>query len=285
MVVSGESRLHPMTASPKADQLHLRLPLRRTAIRARAHAAELAQQIAYGDLLRNGGSVSGFADWLFMNRKTFNGANPLQQVAVYVHAFQHAASRGVDFDAQCRQRADELEDGLERARMVHEAHRATIQAYWTETPVGPDMTLAIVELTLGGGYRFSSPVATRKGTSQPVWVLEWLLDLLEDFGGPDDLLERYDWMRESAEARLQDCAERWNDRLVALREQICSARPPSDTDIMVITFCAERLSALLRVRVAVRVLLEQARMAERIQATTLADASSSPAPLRRSRAV
>ena len=51
----------------------------RLPIRDRAHAREIARQLPFGDLFKNGGSVDGFADWLFVKRKTFNGRNPLQQ--------------------------------------------------------------------------------------------------------------------------------------------------------------------------------------------------------------
>ena len=253
----------------------------RISIRDRAHASEIAHGITFGELFKTGGTVEGFADWLFLRRKTFNGPNPLQQARVYLNSYRAAQRRGVDFDAQCHEGANQKEQLEERARTIFEANLAAIKAYWTETPVGADITLAIAQLHLGRGHRFAASPDGEPMDSPPSWVLQWLLELLEEFGGPDYLLNQYDWMLMSSEDYFrQQVAER-DDALMTIREKVSRSEPLSELDFVCLVCAAKLLSCLLRVRTTLRTLLTQVEMVERIEAMAPPDTHANPPQARR----
>jgi hypothetical protein len=237
----------------------------RLPIRDRTHTREIVRQLAFGDLLKDGGSGEGFADWLFVNRKTFNGRNPLQQVKVYANARLCASKLGEDFDALCRERADQKERDHARVSFEFSKSLAIVKAWWSETPVGADITLAVVELCLGRGMCFS---ASLDGAAEPqdVWVLEWLLTVLESFGGPEDALQTYEWKRHSAELDFRQYLVERAGALASMREMIFRGQPLTEPNFLCVASCTRFLSRLPRIRTSVRAHLTQALMIERIQA-------------------
>lgn len=257
----------------------------RLPIRDRAHASEIARQLPFGDLFKNGGSVDGFADWLFVNRKTFNGRNPLQQARVYVTGYRYASKRGDDFDALCRERADQEEQGKERARAQVVARVAAVKAWWSETPVGADITLAVAELCLGRGNYFAvSPDGKSSAEPQASWVLEWLVEVLEGFGGPDDTLDVCDWMPESSEDDFRRCVDKDGKARTSIRERIVRGETLTEVDLVPIAWCTSVMSRVSRIRTSLRARLRQATMVEQIRAATPTAGNVRP-PLRRDRGV
>lgn len=255
-------------------------------IRDRAHARQIVQQLAFGDMFRSGQTAEGFADWLFLHRRTFNGANPLQQAKMYVSSYRAAQRRGVDLDAECHAQANEKEQLEERVRAIFEADLAAIKACWAETPVGADITLAIAELHLGRGHRFAaSPDGASPQDSPLPWVLQWLLELLEEFGGPDYLLHEYDWMHLSSENYFLRQIDKRDKAMTTIRKKLSRGEPLSELDFVCLAIAAKILSSLLRVRTTLRTLLTEVQMVERIGARTPADADTSPPPTRRRRLV
>lgn len=245
-------------------------PRRRISIRDRAHAREIARQLAFGDLLKGGGSATGFADWLFVRRKTFNGQSPLQQARVYANRNRHASKHGYDLDALYRQRADEKEHAEQKALSGLEANRIAMKEYWSEPPLGMEITLAVLELCLGRGHRFAVSPEGKALTELPqAWVLEYLLELLDKFGGPDESLEAYDGSRESWEFSLQRYVARSGGALMNIRQQVLRGLSLSELDFVCIASAARLLSSLSRVRTFVRTLLTQARMTEQIKAAAI----------------
>lgn len=184
-----DPNLKPM---PLKAQTESPLDGRRIQIRGRLHALELARGIAFGTLFSNGGTVEGFADWLFVHRQTFNGQDPLQQARVYANRQQAAKKRGVDFDVDCRARADQKEEASRRVEAIFNAHVAAIKAHWTETIDGAGIVLAIAELWLGRGHCFADAPDGGVLPAPPLRALEGLLTLLEE-SGPEHLLHKYDW--------------------------------------------------------------------------------------------
>jgi hypothetical protein len=257
----------------------------RVQIRDRAHASEIARAIAFGPLFKNGGTVTGFADWLFVHRKTFNGPNPLQQARVYANRHRDAKKYGADFDAVCRARADEKEQLEERARVIFEANLAVIKACWIDQQGGPGIVLAITELCLGRGHRFADSPDGESLPNPPSWVLEGLLKVLEEFGGPDDLLDEYEWRCVSSEDYFRRQAPQWDATMMTIRDEVLCNEPPSEVDFVCVTCAAKLLSCMSWVRTTMRVLLDQVEMVERIRATASASANTGPAPVRPSRAV
>jgi hypothetical protein len=274
--------LAPSTTSvPEMTQMtQTRVP-----IRDRAHACAMARQLPFGELFRDGGSVDGFADWLYMNRRTFNGRNPLQQAKVYASYYRYAARRGNDLDAQCRKAADQKEQASERADAEVRVMRATVRAWWSETPVGADITLAVVELCLSHRSRTTESLG---GTSpfepQPSWVLEWLLDVLEAFGGTDDSIDELERLFGSAEDNLRRCVDKDGKALTTVRERIFRGDKIRDLDFATITRCAWYLSCVPSIRTSLRAQLVQAEMIERVQAAA-PTAPDAPPPSRRRRQV
>jgi len=257
----------------------------RLPIRDRAHAGEIARQLSLGDLLKNGGAVDGFADWLFVERKTFNGRNPLQQAAVYANRCRYASKRGADFDALCRERADQKEQSWERARAEFQAEVAAVEAWWSETPVGADITLAVTELCLGRGNYFAvSPDGDASSEAQPSWVLEWLLKELEAFGGSDNSLDKYEWSRQTSEDNFRRLVDRRGKKLTSIRERIARGRGVAEVDLLTIAQCTSALSRVSRIRASLRALLTRATMVERIRFASPTPSSDGP-PERRSRDV
>jgi hypothetical protein len=274
-----------MPASVKSPRLRPTPHARRTTIRDREHAQELARGIAIGDLLRNGGSVRGFADWLFVHRRTFNGANPAQQVSVYANRCKEAAKRGANYDRQCRDQADAKERIHEHVRTEFDACLAAVKAYWTETPVGPDMTLAIAELGLGRGHQFSvAPQLAAEQDAVPAWISEWLLELFERLGGTDESLDELEWMSETREVNFEQDADARDAELMDIRQGIFEGQPPSERDFVSVALCVRHLSRLRRVRTTLRALLTRAMMVERIEAVAPSNESSRE-PVRRRREV
>lgn len=257
----------------------------RVSICDRAHAGEIARQLPLDDLFKNGGSVGGFADWLFVMRETFNGRNPQQQARVYANRFTRASKRGVDYDALCREYADRKEQIREKARAEFQAAVAAVEAWWSETPVGADITLAATELFLGRGNYFAvAPDGESSPEHPPSWVLEWLLEELEAFGGPDDSLDRYDWMRQSSEDHLRWFVGKRGKALEAIRQRIVRGEGISEGDFSTIALCTSAMSRVSRIRTSLRTFLTQATMVEQIRAAAPV-ALNDPPPARRSRAV
>ena len=262
-----------------------RLPKSKTPIRDHNHALQIARGIDFGDLLKNGGSIHGFADWLFVLRKKFNGTNPLQQAKVYASARRAALKKGLPFDSLFSDRAEEKARQERQSRADAATRYAAMLAYWVEIPIGIEITAAVAELCLGRGSRFAT---VRDGEAQPppmAWGLEYLLEVLERFGGPDEALDRYDWSRELAEKHFSQCIPGEDPRLEAIRAKISRGELPSEADIICITWCAYWLSCLSRVRTMLRPLLRQVSMAEQIEASGHLTAPTGPAPTRRQRGV
>jgi hypothetical protein len=255
----------------------------RQPIRDRAHAGEIARQLPLDDLFKNGGSVDGFADWLFVNRQTFNGSNPLQQAGVYAGRFRSASKRGEDFDALWRQRADWKEKGREQADAEFRATLATVEAWWSETPAGAYITQAVVDLCLGRGNYFAESLDGRSSSEQhPSWVIEWLLTDLEAIGGPDDSLDQYEWSQESSENRFQYCVYKEGKTLTTVRKNIVRGKMKIDFECIV--WCMRVMSRVSRIRTSLRLALRQAWMEERIRSTA-PTAGYHPPPSRRNRGV
>jgi hypothetical protein len=253
----------PGTTMSSKVHLPTQLPKRRFLIQDRAHARRIAEAIAFDDLFKKGGTAKGFADWLFLKRRTFNAGNPLQQPRVYVRRLQAAKKHGVDFDAQCAVEASKQEETTVRIREAFEANLSTIKSWWSETPVGPDISMALADLSLGRGHRFAaSPDAKSPSETPPSWVLEWLLDLLEVFGGPDDSLHVY--MVVFSEDYFREQLAEYDLALVRIREAIPAGRPLTETDYVCLTRVAQVLSRRSTVRTSVRAFLRQAWMVERI---------------------
>lgn len=242
------------------------IPLRacRTPIRDRKHAAEIASQIDFGDLLNQGGSRGGFADWLFVNRKSFNGANVLQQPSVYVSGLRSAAKRGVDFDVECRIKADETEQRQAQADAAIQARIAIIEAWWDDTPVGPDISVALAALNFGRGHRFAvSPNPDSLDEPTPAWVLEALLNLFEQFGGPSDSLHKYSWM--ATEEDFQYQANKLDPAMRSIWKLVHSGQRPTPFGLVALAWAARNLSCMARVRHTLKTLLIQAEMVELIE--------------------
>jgi len=261
------------------SQTRLESPLsRRIHIRDRTHALEIARGIAFGTLLMNGGTVDGFADWLFVHRRTFNGANPLQQASVYVNGHRAAKRRGVDFDVVCRARADESEEIGKRVEAAFKAQLAAIEMHWTETADGPGIVLASAELCLGRGRRFADSPNGEALPDPPSWALEGLLKLLEEFGGPDALLDQFDWMSASAEEHFRKMAPILDMHLMRIREDVLRNEPPSGLDFACVTRAARILSRISWARITLRTLLTRVQMVEGIEASMSDAANVGPAP-------
>lgn len=261
------------------------LPPSRTPIRDRAHALQIARGLALGDLLKNGGSVEGFADWLFVRRKSFNGADPLQQASVYANEHRRASKNGVAFDDSFRQQAEQRERVREEVRADAEARLAEMSAYWEDPPLGIEITVAVAELCLGRGSRFAAVRDGEARPSPPAWGLEYLLQVLERFGGPDEALDKYDWSLELAENEFRKHVPAYDNQLEAIRAKILEGESPSAADIFCITWCAYSLSGLSRVRAMLRPLLRQVSMAEHIEAHGHSTVATSQAPTRRRRGI
>ena len=239
----------------------------RIAISDREHAGQIANLLQLGNLLQGGGTASGFGDWLFVNRSTFNGANPLQQPRVYVNAYRHASTRGVNFDALCRQRADEKEQTLQKARAAFEGRLADIKGLFEERPRGLEVIRAIAELSLGRGLRFAEAFDGKPLQLPPARTLKSLLQLLERFGGADSELDKYDWQREQSEENFRWWVSATEKYLRDVRSEDFDAPGASESIFLCIAQCAACLSSLSRVRTMLRPLLMQADMLEKIPAT------------------
>jgi hypothetical protein len=257
----------------------------RVEIRDRAHAHEIARAIPLASLFGNGGTVAGFADWLFVHRKTFNGANPLQQPSVYANRYGHAKKRGEDFDAVCREWADQQEQSMERARATFESNLATIEGCWADQQGGSEVIQAIAELCLGRGQCFADSPEGEPLPNPPSWVLKGLLKIFEDIGGPYELLDRYELGPESSEDSFRNEAPQLDARMMMARDMVLSNEPPSASDVFRVTCAARLLSCMSSVRTTLGVLLVQTEMVERIEAKPPTSASTGPAAARRSRAV
>jgi hypothetical protein len=269
------------------SQAKLKSPLsgRRIQIRDRIHAREIASAIAFGTLFKNGGTVEGFADWLFVNRQTFNGPNPLHQARVYANGHLAAKRRGDDFDVICRARADENEEISKRVEANFKANIAAIKTHWTETIDGRGIVLTVAELCLGRGRRFAASPDGEALPDPPSWVLRGLLKLLEEFGGPDQSPDEYDWRLPSAEEDLRKFAPTLDKLLVAIREDVLQDEPPSEYDFACVARAARLLSRISWVRTTLRTLLTQVQMVERIEASASHAANTGPAPARLRRLV
>jgi hypothetical protein len=256
----------------------------RIQLRDRTHAAEIARGITFGPLFKNGGTVAGFADWLFVHRKTFNGPNPLQQAKVYVNGHRAAKKRGIDFDAACSASAEEKEHYQELARATFEANLAAIKAYWNDQQGGPGIVLAIAELSLGRGHRFTDAPDGKRLPEPPSCVLEGLLKLLEEFGGADDLLDLDDCGLVYSEDDLRRQISAWDTTMMTIRDVLLNSEPPWEMNFVPVACATKLLSCVPRVRIALRALLIQVVMAERIESTAPALKVASSAPARRCRA-
>jgi hypothetical protein len=257
-----------MSASSQPPRPRTTAAARRTAIRDRQHAQEVAQGVLLGNTPLGGGSVQGFADWLFVNRQTFNGANPMYQVSVYVNGYRRAAARGVDFDLVCRQRADMKDKAREQVRTDFDACLAAIKSHWSETPFGAAVTWPIVELGLGRWYCLSAApqLAAAEQDHVPSWILEWILQLFERSGGPDESLCEFETTQEFWEAAFERGADARDALLQGVAERLLQGQPPTESGFVSLASCVQVLSRLSRLRSALRVLLTQAQMIERIEA-------------------
>lgn len=259
------------------------LSRRRIEIRDRAHARDIAQRITFGSLFNNGGTPNGFADWLFANRQTFNGANPLGQAKPYLAEHRDATLLGIDFDAQCRKAADRTEQIREQARVDFEANFEAIKAAWTETPFGPDATRAIAELCFGRGHCFAANPAGNPSPHPPsACVLDWLLNTLERFGGPAHQLHQNPWMASEDNFKMEMAM--LDEDLERIHGQILHTNSVSNTDLVYVTSAAMKLSRMRRIRATLDVLLLQSKMHEHIDAAVPSDSPvATPRSLRRNR--
>lgn len=260
-------------------------PRRRVQIRDRSHAREIARGIAFGTLFDNGGTVEGFADWLFVHRRTFNGANPLQQASVYANRHSSHKRRGVDFDVACRAKADERDEFRRRAEAAFKAEIAVIEMLWTKTIDGRGIVLAIAELWFGRGRYFADAPDGEALPDPPSWALEGLLQLLEQFGGPDDALDKFEWRRASAEDDFRKMAPILDGGLTRICKEACQDVGPSAWDFRCVAHTVSVLARLSRVRITLRALLTKVQMVERIGASAPVVYNPGPAPARRRRHV
>ena len=260
-------------------------PARRIQIRDRNHAREIARGIAFGTLFQNGGTVEGFADWLFVHRQSFNGANPLQQARVYANRHRSDKRRGIDFDATCRAKADEWEEFSRQAEVAFKAVVAAIEALWTKTTDGQGIVLAIAELWLGRGRHFADSPDGEALSDPTSWVLEGLLQLLERFGGPDGALDEFEWRRASAEDHFRKMTPLMDKDLTRICREVCHHVQPSEWYFRRVARAISVLADLSRVRLTLRTLLTKVQMVERIEASASVAINPRPAPARRRREV
>lgn len=259
---TGPHQLHNMTS--------------RERIQDHEHAVRIVQSIPFGDLFKDGGTQEGFADWLFVRRKTFNAASPLQQARVYLNAYRLAKKQGLDWDSRCHAEAIRKLDVANRARDQVNAHLARVAHWWTETPVGPDVFMALASFSLGRGHYFAdSPDGAALPELPEPWVLEVLSDLLQAFS------ER-SFRPEPNEKRLNRLLPQWNLGLQSVLNKVSAGEQElSEMELRCVTFALWELSRLPRVRTALHGFVVQAKMIEQIRDVQPAASFEHCSPARR----